>query len=67
MPLLSFSPQKSFSDLTDREVLALAVQAEEEDSRLYREMAEKLRGEYPASAGVFDGMAEGRTSIGGDC
>jgi rubrerythrin len=58
MPLLSFSPQKSFSDLTDREVLALAVQAEEEDSRLYREMAEKLRGEYPASAGVFDGMAE---------
>jgi rubrerythrin len=58
MPFLPFSPQKSFSDLTDREVLALAVQAEEEDSRLYREMAEKLRGEYPASAGVFDTMAE---------
>jgi rubrerythrin len=57
MPFLPFSPQKSFSDLTDREVLALAVHAEEEDSRLYREMAEKLRGEYPASAGVFDAMA----------
>jgi len=58
MPLLSFTPQKSFADLTDREVLALAVQAEEEDGRLYREMAEKLRTDYPASAAVFDGMAE---------
>ncbi len=58
MPFLSFSTQKSFSDLTDREVLALAVQAEEEDGRLYREMAGKLRADYPASATVFDGMAE---------
>lgn len=58
MPFLPFAPQKSFSDLTDREVLALAVQAEEEDSRIYREMAEQLRAEYPASAVVFDRMAE---------
>ncbi len=58
MPFLSFTPQKSFSDLTDREVLALAVQAEEEDGRIYREMAEQLRAQYPASATVFDGMAE---------
>jgi rubrerythrin len=58
MPFLSFTPQKAFSDLTDREVLALAVQAEEEDGRIYREMAEQLRKDYPASAAVFDGMAE---------
>jgi rubrerythrin len=58
MPFLSFASQKAFSDLSDREVLALAVQAEEEDGRLYREMAERLRADYPASATVFDGMAE---------
>jgi len=58
MPLISFTPQKAFSDLTDREVLALAVQAEEEDGRIYREMAEQLRNDYPASAAVFDRMAE---------
>ena len=58
MPFLSFSTQKAFSDLTDREILALAVQAEEEDSRIYREMAAQLRDDYPASAEVFDKMAE---------
>jgi rubrerythrin len=58
MPFLSFTAQKAFSDLTDREVLALAVQAEEEDGRIYREMAERLRKDFPASAVVFDQMAE---------
>lgn len=58
MPFLSFTPQKAFTDLTDREVLALAVQAEEEDGRIYREMAEQLRADYPASATVFDRMAD---------
>jgi erythrin-vacuolar iron transport family protein len=58
MPFLPFSAQKSFSDLTDREVLALAVQAEEEDGRIYREMAEQLRPQYAASADVFVKMAE---------
>jgi rubrerythrin len=55
---LSFSPQKSFADLTDREVLALAIQNEEEDGRIYREFAERLREPYPASAGIFIGMAD---------
>jgi len=58
MPLLSFASQKSFSDLTEREILALAIQAEEEDSRIYREMADQLRPTYPASAEVFVRMAE---------
>jgi rubrerythrin len=56
--LFSFSPQKSLSDLDDREVLALAIQAEEEDGRIYREFAERLRDDYPASAKIFTEMAE---------
>src|SRR5215470_14908825 len=49
---------KRFSDLTEQEILALAISNEEEDSRIYRGFAEGLRKEYPASAKVFDQMAE---------
>lgn len=52
-----FGTRRRFSDLTEREVLALAISSEEDDARIYREYAEKLRKEYPASAAVFDGMA----------
>src|SRR4051794_15287593 len=52
------SSQRSLSELTDREVLALAIQSEEEDGRIYREFAERLRVSYPASAKVFTDMAE---------
>jgi rubrerythrin len=58
MAFLSFAPQRAFSDLTDREVLALAIQNEEEDGRIYRDFAERMRQAYPASAGIFVGMAE---------
>ena len=58
MPFLPFSPQRSFSDLSDREVLALAIQNEEEDARIYRDFVERLRDDFPASAKVFEGMAE---------
>ena len=47
-----------FADLTEQEILALAISNEEEDSRIYRGFAEGLRREYPASAKVFDEMAE---------
>ncbi|ACA20120.1 Rubrerythrin [Methylobacterium sp. 4-46] len=57
MPLFTQGPQVALSDLTDREVLALAIQAEEEDGRIYREIAERLREHYPASAQVFREMA----------
>ncbi len=56
--LFNFTPQRSFSHLTDREVLALAIQNEEEDGRIYREFADRLREPYPASAGIFVGMAD---------
>ena len=58
MQFLSFAPQKAFSELTDREVLALAIQNEEEDGRIYREFAERMREPYPASAEIFVRMAE---------
>ena len=49
---------RNFSDLTEREVLALAIANEEEDNRIYTDIAEGLREEYPASAHVFTEMAE---------
>jgi erythrin-vacuolar iron transport family protein len=49
---------KSFSELTEQEVLALAIANEEEDSRIYRGFAEGLRENYAASAKVFDEMAD---------
>ena len=49
---------KRFADLTEQEILALAITNEEEDSRIYRGFSEGLREHYPASAQVFDEMAE---------
>jgi rubrerythrin len=48
---------RNFSDLTEREILALAIANEEEDGRIYLDIAEGLRAEYPASANVFFKMA----------
>ena len=49
---------KRFAELTEPEILALAITNEEEDSRIYRGFAEGLRLQYPASAKVFEEMAE---------
>src|SRR5579864_3512527 len=49
---------KKFQDLTEREVLALAISLEEEDERVYADFAEGLRQDYPASASMFEGMRE---------
>jgi rubrerythrin len=48
---------RNFSDLTEREILALAIANEEEDGRIYLDIAEGLRDEYPGSASVFSEMA----------
>jgi erythrin-vacuolar iron transport family protein len=55
--MFSFS-RRDFSDLTEQEIIALAISAEEEDMRIYATYAEGLRANYPASAKVFDAMAE---------
>jgi rubrerythrin len=49
---------KRFAELSEQEVLALAITNEEEDSRIYRGFAEGLREQFPASAKVFDEMAD---------
>jgi erythrin-vacuolar iron transport family protein len=49
---------KRFADLSEQEMLALAISAEEEDSKIYRGFAEGLHERYPASAKVFEEMAE---------
>ncbi len=48
--------QKQFKDLTEREILALAIQNEEEDGRIYGEFADALRESYPATADMFEDM-----------
>lgn len=48
---------RNFSDLSEREILALAISSEEEDGRIYADFAEALRADYPASAAVFRDMA----------
>lgn len=49
---------KRFADLTEREVLSMAVASEEEDNRVYMMFAEDLRERYPATAQTFAKMAE---------
>jgi rubrerythrin len=49
---------KNFADLTEREVLALAISSEEEDSRIYMSFAEDLAPRYPDTAKLFEEMAE---------
>ncbi len=48
---------KNFPDLTQREILAIAISSEEEDSRIYTSFAEELADRYPATAQVFREMA----------
>jgi rubrerythrin len=49
---------KSFADLTEREILAIAIASEEEDARIYMAFAEDLDERYPASARTFREMAD---------
>ena len=49
---------KPFSALSEREVLAVAISAEEEDSRIYATFAEDLQERYPDTARIFEAMAE---------
>ena len=52
------SYKRPFSSLDEREILALAIASEEEDARIYLGYADSLRDRYPASAKVFEDMAE---------
>jgi rubrerythrin len=49
---------KKFKDLTEKEILAIAIAAEEEDGRIYGEFADALREEYPSTAQMFEEMRQ---------
>jgi erythrin-vacuolar iron transport family protein len=48
--------KKRFKDLNEKEILALAIQLEEEDGRVYSDFAEGLRDTYPSTAKMFEDM-----------
>jgi len=52
---------KKFEDLTEREMLALAISNEEDDSRIYHGFADTLAEQFPASAAIFSEMAKEET------
>jgi rubrerythrin len=56
--LSRFLGGRSFDSLSEQEILALAISSEEDDGRIYRAYADGLRGEFPQSAKVFEGMAD---------
>ncbi|MFK7745698.1 MAG: iron exporter MbfA [Roseobacter sp.] len=49
--------RKRFRDLSEQEILALAISSEEDDARIYRGYAEHLRADFPDSAKIFEAMA----------
>ncbi|WP_099827872.1 iron exporter MbfA [Oceaniglobus indicus] len=51
------SNRRRFADLSQQEILALAISSEEDDARIYRTYGERLRAGFPGSAAVFDAMA----------
>jgi erythrin-vacuolar iron transport family protein len=48
---------KNFSELTEQELMALAITLEEEDNRTYSDLAEAMRETYPGTARMFTSMA----------
>ena len=52
-----FGNRRRFANLSEQEVLALAISSEEDDARIYRGYGARLLAEYPSSAAVFNGMA----------
>ena len=49
---------KRFADLNEQEILALAISNEDEDNRIYRSFADRLRGAYSDTAEMYDKMAQ---------
>jgi rubrerythrin len=52
---------KKFDSLSEQEILALAISLEEEDERVYADFAEQLRGNFPATAAIFDALRTDET------
>jgi rubrerythrin len=50
--------RKHFKQLSEREILALAISAEEDDGRIYADFAARLAKDFPATASIFTEMAK---------
>lgn len=53
---------RNFRDLSEAEILALAISLEEQDGRIYADFADGLREIYPSSAAIFDAMQQEESS-----
>lgn len=49
--------RRQFKELSEQEILALAISSEEDDARIYQTYAEQVRKDYGATAEMLDGMA----------
>ncbi len=58
MVMPRFMPRRKFSELSEQEILALAIASEEDDARIYMSIANRLADDYPKSARVFMEMAQ---------
>lgn len=58
LSLSPFSNRRSFSSLSEKEILALAISSEEDDEQIYLNYADGIREEFPDTAKIFEKMAE---------
>src|SRR5258708_13428585 len=49
---------KSFHDLSEKEILALAISLEEEDGKIYGEFADRIKEKFPATASALESMLQ---------
>jgi erythrin-vacuolar iron transport family protein len=49
---------KTFNELSEKEILALAISQEEEDGKIYGEFAERMRPTYPKTADALAAMRD---------
>ena len=47
---------KAFSELSEREILALAISLEEDDARIYGDYADRLKSDYPDTSKMLKAM-----------
>ena len=50
--------RRRIKDLDEQHILALAISSEEDDARIYRGFAVRLRDDFPKTAALFDEMAK---------
>jgi erythrin-vacuolar iron transport family protein len=55
-PVFTVLGMRSFNRLSEREILALAITSEEEDARIYGDLADGVRAKYPATAEALEQM-----------